>query len=162
MISSFVACDTVCSVHWLVINIPKGADGNGQTVLEYKAPAPPQGTGYHRYMFLLFAQAGDTIQVGAFSVAKFPVRLLLLPLGQLSCTGVCVHACSSKLDTQGVSLCMYRCAVCLQVKPPASRGKFDVDKFADHYKLGSAIADFYFLAEYEDSLAIENLLNLTQ
>lgn len=54
-----------------MVNIPKDAVGNGQTVLEYKAPAPPRGTDYHRYIFLLFAQARDTIQVGTCAIAKF-------------------------------------------------------------------------------------------
>ncbi len=51
------------SVHWLVTNIPKDSIDNGQTVFEYAPPAPPPGTGFHRYIFKLYGQGQDTIQV---------------------------------------------------------------------------------------------------
>ena len=47
----------------MVTNIPKDAVSSGQTVLQYKPPAPPEGTGDHRYIFLLFDQGQNTIQV---------------------------------------------------------------------------------------------------
>ena len=50
----------------------------------------------------------------------------------------------------------------MQVKPPESRGKFNVDKFAEHYKLGSPVAIFYFLAEYEDATAANPLVTLAR
>jgi len=43
-------------VHWVVINIPGDNVSNGQTLLNYKGPAPPQGSGIHRYIFLIFEQ----------------------------------------------------------------------------------------------------------
>jgi len=43
-------------VHWAVINIPGGNVSNGQALLNYKGPAPPQGSGIHRYIFLIFEQ----------------------------------------------------------------------------------------------------------
>lgn len=52
-----------CSAHWLVVNIPESKVDSGQTVLEYKCPAPPAGTGYHRYIFKLYSQGDKTIQV---------------------------------------------------------------------------------------------------
>lgn len=33
---------------------------NGKTLVEYHGPAPPKGTGKHRYVFLLYKQSGDS------------------------------------------------------------------------------------------------------
>jgi phosphatidylethanolamine-binding protein (PEBP) family uncharacterized protein len=44
-------------LHWVVINIPDNAIANGQQLLNYKGPAPPPGSGIHRYIFLVFEQA---------------------------------------------------------------------------------------------------------
>jgi len=50
--------------HWLVINIPgnslrKGELNEGTTLLPYKGPAPPSGSGQHKYTFELYKQNGD-------------------------------------------------------------------------------------------------------
>jgi hypothetical protein len=50
--------------HWLVINIPgnslsKGELNEGTTLLSYKGPAPPSGSGEHKYTFELYKQNGD-------------------------------------------------------------------------------------------------------
>ena len=42
--------------HWLVVNIPGDNIKNGDTLFEYKGPAPPKGSGTHRYIFLLYEQ----------------------------------------------------------------------------------------------------------
>lgn len=52
--------------HWLVVNIPStpaggralagGGAGGGDQWAPYVGPAPPQGSGLHRYAFLLYAQ----------------------------------------------------------------------------------------------------------
>ena len=42
--------------HWLLVNIPGNDIKNGNTLFEYKGPAPPKGSGKHRYIFLLFEQ----------------------------------------------------------------------------------------------------------
>ena len=53
-------------VHWVVINIPGDNVSNGQALLNYKGPAPPQGSGIHRYIFLIFEQVERiVIQNGA-------------------------------------------------------------------------------------------------
>ena len=44
--------------HWLVINIPGSKVAKGQTVAEYIGSGPPEGSGMHRYIFLIFKQAG--------------------------------------------------------------------------------------------------------
>ncbi|KAH8382307.1 hypothetical protein KR009_002857 [Drosophila setifemur] len=43
-------------LHWLVINIPGNKVSEGQTVAEYIGAGPREGTGLHRYVFLVFKQ----------------------------------------------------------------------------------------------------------
>jgi len=46
-------------LHWMVTNI-KGNDlSTGQVIAPYLQPFPPFGTGYHRYVFILFKQASE-------------------------------------------------------------------------------------------------------
>ena len=48
--------------HWLIVNV-KGSDlvtgaltANGQTLSSFRNPSPPKGSGYHRYVQLVFQQ----------------------------------------------------------------------------------------------------------
>lgn len=45
-------------LHWLVVNIPGESPtaDKGNMILEYNGPAPPKGTGSHRYALLVFKQ----------------------------------------------------------------------------------------------------------
>ncbi|KAJ8264155.1 hypothetical protein GJAV_G00145850 [Gymnothorax javanicus] len=43
-------------VHWLVGNIPGCAVGSGEELCHYIPPFPAKGTGFHRFVFLLFKQ----------------------------------------------------------------------------------------------------------
>ncbi|KAM4624633.1 large ribosomal subunit protein mL38 isoform 2-T2 [Polymixia lowei] len=43
-------------VHWLVGNIPGGAVQSGEELCHYLAPFPAKGTGFHRYVYVLFKQ----------------------------------------------------------------------------------------------------------
>ncbi|XP_067913994.1 39S ribosomal protein L38, mitochondrial [Heterodontus francisci] len=43
-------------VHWLVGNIPGNAVSEGEDICHYFPPFPAKGTGYHRYIFILFKQ----------------------------------------------------------------------------------------------------------
>lgn len=47
--------------HWLVVNIPGSNLTEGETVFQYIGSGPPKGTGYHRYVFLLFHQQDGKI-----------------------------------------------------------------------------------------------------
>jgi phosphatidylethanolamine-binding protein (PEBP) family uncharacterized protein len=40
-------------IHWLVINITNNNINNGKTLIKYKGPAPPKGSGTHHYVFCL-------------------------------------------------------------------------------------------------------------
>ncbi len=41
-------------IHWLVINIIDNDIDNSKTLIKYKGPAPPKGSGTHHYVFSLF------------------------------------------------------------------------------------------------------------
>ncbi|KAM3591544.1 uncharacterized protein V6R79_003439 [Siganus canaliculatus] len=45
-------------VHWLVGNIPAGAVHAGEELCHYLPPFPARGTGFHRYIYILFKQEG--------------------------------------------------------------------------------------------------------
>ncbi|XP_061665768.1 39S ribosomal protein L38, mitochondrial isoform X2 [Syngnathoides biaculeatus] len=45
-------------LHWLVGNIPGGAVQAGEQLCHYLAPFPARGTGFHRYIYVLFQQGG--------------------------------------------------------------------------------------------------------
>jgi phosphatidylethanolamine-binding protein (PEBP) family uncharacterized protein len=42
-------------IHWVIVNIQDNLK-NGQVLLPYYSPTPPQNTGYHHYTFLLLEQ----------------------------------------------------------------------------------------------------------
>lgn len=44
-------------LHWLVINIPGNKVADGQVIAEYIGSGPPEGSGLHRYVFLIFKQS---------------------------------------------------------------------------------------------------------
>ncbi|EDV94650.1 protein D2 [Drosophila grimshawi] len=44
-------------LHWAVINIPGIQLSQGQELAEYIGSGPPEGTGLHRYIFLLYRQS---------------------------------------------------------------------------------------------------------
>lgn len=43
-------------VHWMIGNIPNGDISKGELIAPYLQPIPPKGTGYHRYIFVLYKQ----------------------------------------------------------------------------------------------------------
>ncbi|XP_036938395.1 39S ribosomal protein L38, mitochondrial isoform X1 [Acanthopagrus latus] len=45
-------------IHWLVGNIPGGAMQAGEELCHYLPPFPARGTGFHRYIYILFKQEG--------------------------------------------------------------------------------------------------------
>ncbi|XP_017777132.1 PREDICTED: phosphatidylethanolamine-binding protein homolog F40A3.3-like isoform X2 [Nicrophorus vespilloides] len=75
--------------HWLVGNIPGADISKGDTLSQYIGSGPPEGTGLHRYVFLVYKQAeklnfdeprltntsGDNR--GCFSIKKFAAKYKL-------------------------------------------------------------------------------------
>ncbi|XP_057334536.1 protein D2-like isoform X1 [Microplitis mediator] len=75
--------------HWLVSNIPGNEISKGEVLSDYIGSGPPQGTGLHRYVFLLYKQpeklsfdekrltnrSGDGR--GKFSIKKFAEKYKL-------------------------------------------------------------------------------------
>jgi len=47
--------------HWLVVNIPGGSVEKGDTLSEYVGAGPPQDTGLHRYVYLIYKQSSGKI-----------------------------------------------------------------------------------------------------
>jgi len=45
-------------LHWLVVNIPGRDIADGQTLVEYVGSGPPEGSGLHRYVCLVYRQPG--------------------------------------------------------------------------------------------------------
>ncbi|XP_056626974.1 39S ribosomal protein L38, mitochondrial [Triplophysa dalaica] len=45
-------------LHWLVGNIPGNAVMSGEEICHYISPFPTRGTGFHRFIFILFKQDG--------------------------------------------------------------------------------------------------------
>lgn len=43
-------------LHWVVVNIKDNNVKNGDELFKYTGPAPPKGSGVHRYIFLLYEQ----------------------------------------------------------------------------------------------------------
>lgn len=48
--------------HWLVMNIPESAIDKGDEIIQYIGDGPPNGTGLHRYVFLLYKQPNGKIE----------------------------------------------------------------------------------------------------
>lgn len=44
--------------HWLVVNVPGSKVSEGEVLSDYIGSGPPQGTGLHRYVFLVYKQPG--------------------------------------------------------------------------------------------------------
>lgn len=75
--------------HWVVVNVPGSDVGAGETVAEYIGSAPPQNSGLHRYVFLVYKQTGGKVQFdepklsnrnpnrGKFRVAEFAEKYQL-------------------------------------------------------------------------------------
>jgi len=49
--------------HWFVANIPGNDIAKGDTIYEYIGEGPPQETGLHRYVYLLYQQRNGKIDV---------------------------------------------------------------------------------------------------
>lgn len=59
-------------IHYLVTNISNGNISSGATVFDYMGPAPPVGSGTHRYIFEQLQQQ-TPIQVNINERAKFDI-----------------------------------------------------------------------------------------
>jgi len=43
-------------LHWAIVNCPGEERDRGDTIAEYTGPAPPPGSGLHRYVFIVYQQ----------------------------------------------------------------------------------------------------------
>lgn len=56
--------------HWMVVNIEGSDLSTGEIAAEYIGSGPPQGTGLHRYVFLLFKQTTGRISYTDGRISK--------------------------------------------------------------------------------------------
>lgn len=49
--------------HWSIVNIPGKNVDKGETIVEFIGSGPPQNTGLHRYIFLVFKQKTGKVNV---------------------------------------------------------------------------------------------------
>jgi len=49
-------------LHWLIVNIPGHDVRRGVPILQYSAPSPAFGTGWHRLVFLVYEQPNGIIE----------------------------------------------------------------------------------------------------
>ncbi|XP_014207201.1 protein D3-like [Copidosoma floridanum] len=52
-------------LHWLVVNIPGSDIGRGDTMAAYVGSGPPKGTGFHRYVIIVYEQPRGKIDVSS-------------------------------------------------------------------------------------------------
>eukprot|EP01133_Synstelium_polycarpum_P009801 gene9801-11450_t len=57
-------------LHWLVVNIPGSEIVKGDTMAEFIGSGPPEGSGLHRYVFILAKQPSSIVFKGEY---KLPV-----------------------------------------------------------------------------------------
>lgn len=48
--------------HWFLMNILESSIDSGEELFEYRGAGAPNGTGLHRYIFLVFKQCNGTIK----------------------------------------------------------------------------------------------------
>ncbi|CAG2107976.1 unnamed protein product, partial [Medioppia subpectinata] len=71
--------------HWLVMNIPGNKINKGDIISAFEGPEPPAGSGYHRYVFLVYEQKQGYIKPpsrddddddhrGSFSIKDFATK----------------------------------------------------------------------------------------
>lgn len=48
-------------IHWLVVNIPGEDISKGESLIDYIGARPLQGSGFHRYIFLIYKQPNGTM-----------------------------------------------------------------------------------------------------
>lgn len=63
--------------HWTVINIPGSDLAKGNTLFEYLGSGPPEGTGLHRYTFLLFKQPDGKLNFDEEFVPRTYVEIFI-------------------------------------------------------------------------------------
>lgn len=61
--------------HWMVINIPENMIDDGLTVTEYVGSGAPEGTGLHRYTFLVYKQSSPIDYTGTLTSNRYRYKI---------------------------------------------------------------------------------------
>lgn len=102
-------------LHWVVGNIPGNSIYEGETIINYLAPLPWKGTGFHRFVFTLYKHSspfnysniGDGSTLDSRTVASSDITLALnmTPVGlafcQLQWDSSVTNTCVSLSDVSG-------------------------------------------------------------
>ncbi|XP_018912202.1 protein D2 isoform X2 [Bemisia tabaci] len=56
--------------HWLVVNIPGNDITSGKVLTEYEGASPPNGTGPHRYVFVVYQQPRENMTFDEPTIMK--------------------------------------------------------------------------------------------
>jgi len=60
-------------LHWLIVNIRENDISSGKVVAEYNGPAPPSGSGPHRYVLLVLPQSDSIENIPQIPRPKFDI-----------------------------------------------------------------------------------------
>ena len=87
-------------VHWVKMNMSASSPGN--EIIKYKGPAPPMGSGIHRYMFLFYEQEREMkLEKEIEKERVVPMNKLLLQLGLTNKKPVYTMLFKSSYDEKG-------------------------------------------------------------
>lgn len=114
--------------HWLVGNIPGKHVEQGEVLVEYLSTFPRSGTGFHRYIFLLYQQHCHN------DYSEVP-------------------RVSRKWVDSGVTIVGFSTAFCIY-RNRTPRLRFSVREFAHRYSLGHPIAGNFFVAQFDDYVPV--------
>jgi phosphatidylethanolamine-binding protein len=56
--------------HWLVVNVPGNKVSEGKHIFEFIGSGPPQGSGLHRYIFLVYKQPAGLLETDEETTSK--------------------------------------------------------------------------------------------
>jgi hypothetical protein len=95
-------------MHWVVVNL--SSTSKGKEIMKYRGPAPPPGSGIHRYIFLLYEQQeeekGREIEIPNVIPMKELLELLKLQDSRLLSTVEFMSSNNGKGGSRGKSSSM--------------------------------------------------------
>lgn len=113
--------------HWLVMNVPGDEVEKGETIAEYAGSGPPEGTGLHRYIFLVYKQPNGKITHNEHHTTNRCVRFFEFHL-----------------------MCKIQLFLSLPYRSIEHRFDTNARQFAEKYNLGVPEFGNFYQAQYDD------------